>query len=1098
MRFGHLGMTGCILLALLLSLPFSARAAHDQASLAAEIKAANRAGSGSISLRRDIILSAPLPVISGHIAIDGAGHSISGGEQFRIFAVDSGRLRLSDMTLRDAKAPEDEYGGAVWLRNQAEFSAERVAFRDNHAQRGGAIASEEAAAQISISQSSFIGNSAVHKGGAIFSRARQTDIARSSFHQNWSESYAGAIAAYGASMAISNSTFYNNAAGVGNDLEVFIAEVTLTHVTILKRARSFDSNAIHRTAGTIRLRNSIVAGIEAGYRDNCTNGLAEAKGNISSDGTCALLEQKLDPLLGEITGWPGWLPLLDHSPALDAADPEFCLPVDQRGMPRPHGEACDAGAIESRAAQLAPTPILPPPGCPLADAIIAANTDKPAGACFAGSGHDIITLDKDHILRASLPPITSQITIEGNGHIINGDHKYRIFDVAGGELTIKDMTLAHGSGVDGGALRLRENASVSVDKVAFLRNRATNGGAIASLSDSAKAVIRDSVFENNAADDWGGAIRAQRGSVTIAGSAFKGNRAQAFGGALNGEYGSFTVSDSTFTKNRAAAGGVIHLDYGSATLTHLTMVANEADQLNGDAIHSWGGSVFLRNSIIDSSDQVADDCDAPPTESSGNLNPDGTCGVPAGTESRLSQPTGSPAYFPLLDDSPALHTADSRYCSERDQIGTPRPQGPGCDIGAIEAMTASAAKPTPAPTACTLYDQILAANSDRRAGQCPAGSGADTISLSQDIVLTARLPRITAALTIEGNGHSISGGERFPIFIVEGAGLTVRNLTLRDGYHPRSSGGAIQLLGSASAIVVDSRFINNHALAAGAIAAHATGLVVKNSSFVGNSAERDGGAIDMRSGRLEITGSSFVDNQAGFGGAVSTTTGDSASISNSTFSGNQAISRGGAIHAEYPPMTLTHLTLLDNMQTGYGAPKQGHAIFVNDNNQGLYLRNSIIGGSRRARHCVGRLSQSAGNLVEGDSCAPAIDAAPTLAELHGWPGFHAPLPGSPAIGAAAARYCLDADQRGAARPAFGCDIGAIEMPPVIREINGCLVTTTHGLNFRAGPGGQRIGSVLENMTLPASRRTEGWFQVELNGAQGWISADYVVAEGACD
>ena len=1098
MRFRHIGLTAGFLFALLLTLPFSANAARDQASLAAEINAANRAGSGTISLNADITLSDELPEITGQVAIDGNGHTISGGERFRIFEVNGGRLTLSDMTLRDGQAPEEQYGGAVWLRNQAEFSAERVIFRDNHAERGGALASDEAATQIFISQSSFIGNSAIRLGGAIYSQARLTDITRSSFQKNWSESYAGAIAAYGARMAISNTTFYNNAAGVGNDLEVFVADVTLTHVTMLKRARSFQTNAIHRTAGQIRLRNSIVAGRESGYWASCANGMTERRGNISLDGSCALHEKKLDPLLGEITGSPGWLPLLDHSPALDAADPEFCLPVDQRGMPRPHGEGCDAGAIESSTAQLAPTPILPPPGCPLADAIIAANTDKPAGACFAGSGHDIITLDKDHILRASLPPVTSQITIEGNGHIIKGALKYRIFDVVGGALTIKDMTLVHGQGVDGGAVRLRENASVSVDNVNFVRNRATNGGAIASLSDSAKATIRNSVFESNQASDWGGAIRAQRGKVAVMGSFFKGNRAQAFGGALNGEYGSFTVSDSTFSRNRAAAGGVIHLDYGSASLTHLTMVGNEADQLNGDALHTWGGRIELRNSIIDSSDKVADDCDAPPTESSGNLNPDGTCGVPAGVKSRLGKLTGAPAYYPLLDDSPALHNADPRYCSERDQVGTARPQGPGCDIGAIEALTAGAAQPTPAPTTCTLHDQILAANTDRRAGQCPAGSGADTISLTQDITLSTRLPRITSALTIEGNGHSISGDERFPIFIVDNARLTVRNLTLRDGYHPRSSGGAIQLMGTASARVENSRFINNHALVAGAIAQHASGLVVKRSSFVDNSAERDGGAINLRSGTLDISSSSFVNNRAAYGGAVATSTGDRASISNSSFSGNEASSRGGAIRAGYPPMTLTHLTMLDNMVARYLTPKQGHAIFVAENNRAIHLRNSIIGGSRRALHCVGKLTQSAGNLVEGDSCSPTVDAAPMLAPLEGMPGFQAPLPGSPAIGSADARYCLETDQRGAARSTFGCDIGAIEIPPVISEIADCQVRTTHGLNFRDGPGGRRIGTVLENTSLPASKRTENWFKVELNGQSGWISADYVVAQGKCD
>ena len=45
---------------------------------------------------------------------------------------------------------------------------------------------------------------------------------------------------------------------------------------------------------------------------------------------------------------------------------------------------------------------------------------------------------------------------------------------------------------------------------------------------------------------------------------------------------------------------------------------------------------------------------------------------------------GSPAYFPLLAGSRAIDAADDDYCPAPDQIGTARPQGAGCDIGAIE------------------------------------------------------------------------------------------------------------------------------------------------------------------------------------------------------------------------------------------------------------------------------------------------------------------------------------------------------------------------------------------------------------------------------
>ena len=51
---------------------------------------------------------------------------------------------------------------------------------------------------------------------------------------------------------------------------------------------------------------------------------------------------------------------------------------------------------------------------------------------------------------------------------------------------------------------------------------------------------------------------------------------------------------------------------------------------------------------------------------------------------RVEPEDGSPAYFPLLADSRAIDAADDDYCPDTDQIGTARPQGAGCDVGAIE------------------------------------------------------------------------------------------------------------------------------------------------------------------------------------------------------------------------------------------------------------------------------------------------------------------------------------------------------------------------------------------------------------------------------
>ena len=83
---------------------------------------------------------------------------------------------------------------------------------------------------------------------------------------------------------------------------------------------------------------------------------------------------------------------------------------------------------------------------------------------------------------------------------------------------------------------------------------------------------------------------------------------------------------------------------------------------------------------------------------------------------------------------------------------------------------------------CTLADAIRAANADAERGECPAGDGADTITLSADITLEGELPRVLSDITIDGADHTISGDAQFRILYVDlGGALTLQNIHLTAG-----------------------------------------------------------------------------------------------------------------------------------------------------------------------------------------------------------------------------------------------------------------------------------------------------------------------------
>lgn len=71
--------------------------------------------------------------------------------------------------------------------------------------------------------------------------------------------------------------------------------------------------------------------------------------------------------------------------------------------------------------------------------------------------------------------------------------------------------------------------------------------------------------------------------------------------------------------------------------------------------------------------------------------------------------------------------------------------------------------------------------------------------------------------------------------------------------------------------------------------------------------------------------------------------------------------------------------------------------------------------------------------------------------------------------------------------------------PVIQAapLSNCMVTTANILNLRASPGGNVIGLVPYNVTLTALQKASGWYQVDLHGQIGWISADYASPKQNC-
>ena len=316
---------------------------------------------------------------------------------------------------------------------------------------------------------------------------------------------------------------------------------------------------------------------------------------------------------------------------------------------------------------------------------------------------------------------------------------------------------------------------------------------------------------------------------------------------------------------------------------------------------------------------------------------------------------------------------------------------------------------------CTLREAIIAANTDAAVDACPAGSGADTITLASaatyslsisvaDASIGATgLPRITSAIILQGNGSTIrraSGTFRI-LRINSGATLTLDNVTIRDGLAEvvggTARGGGIYNRGTLTLTnnsAVRSNSIQSLVNDPTALSAFGGGifsegvLIISNSTVSNNtiavlngtgSALGFGGGI-YASGTVTLTESDIGDNSLeafdGLGGSDSAAGGGLyvsestlLTITDTTIRNNQAVgstgASGGGVFAVSATLTMTGSTVTGNTATGNDAATGGTVgggMTLNGSTTATIVNSTISGNSAAG---------SAGNNGGGSSTPAA-------------------------------------------------------------------------------------------------------------------------------
>ena len=236
------------------------------------------------------------------------------------------------------------------------------------------------------------------------------------------------------------------------------------------------------------------------------------------------------------------------------------------------------------------------------------------------------------------------------------------------------------------------------------------------------------------------------------------------------------------------------------------------------------------------------------------------------------------------------------------------------------AASAGAAMQVNGTTGCTLADAIEAANTAANVGGCIYDEPVVELTQETDYdVDDGVLPFIVSAgktITIRGVGGGTASTIRrvedadpttdpSRLFRVKGA-LVLSNLTLTGGYQPSNRGGAVKVFQSGTLELRSCRLSGNATGVDGGAVSSWGKLIVRRSTFDGNSAASaggDGGAVYVANGTADIENSTFSGNVADQGGALAVV-GGSATVDGSTFKGNTASLLGSAISVE-PGLSVT-------------------------------------------------------------------------------------------------------------------------------------------------------------------------------------------------
>jgi predicted outer membrane repeat protein len=286
---------------------------------------------------------------------------------------------------------------------------------------------------------------------------------------------------------------------------------------------------------------------------------------------------------------------------------------------------------------------------------------------------------------------------------------------------------------------------------------------------------------------------------------------------------------------------------------------------------------------------------------------------------------------------------------------------------ALGAMTAAGLTTAPAARAANAIDVPCSTPALVTAMTSPASGETLTLATGCDYILTAALPQVSQALTIDGHGATLERSSApdtaaFTILTVDSGILAVSKLNFRNG------SGAISVTDNGQLTVTGGTFSGNAAANGGAIYSDNAMYAPKvtGATFTQNTATGDGGAIydASTSASIAVIRCTFTQNTAtGDGGAI-WESGYGGAATDSRFFRNAAASGGAVWLDDTANEFFSDVVVYRNTAT-----VDGGGIYNSPGGNGVTINDSTISDNH---------ARLQGGGVDLAAAAPSVVAGTTI------------------------------------------------------------------------------------------------------------------------